>query len=264
MRVRTVLLATGAAAVAAAAAYSFAIRPWWRTWGVEPDEAAGPLPGDDLVVDATVVETRGVDIAAAPDRVWPWLVQMGYDRAGWYSYDVVDMRGGSADRIVPALQELAVGDRVPTSPDTGFVVKVLDPGRALVLYSDEEQVAAQVAEAKAAKEAGGAVRETPANLKAAVAMMPPMPGFAASWAFVLEPRDGGRATRLVERFRVRMPAPEGPAATALGTAFGLGVFAMTRRQLLGIRDRAERAGAPEPAAEPAATEPHPERPAEPA
>jgi hypothetical protein len=68
-----------------------------------------------------------------------------------------------------------------------------------------------------------------------------MPGFAASWAFVLRPLDDGRRTRLVERLRVRIPAPEGPAASAMANLFGLGVFVMTRKQMLGIRDRAEAA-----------------------
>ena len=72
-------------------------------------------------------------------------------------------------------------------------------------------------------------------------MMPAMAGFAASWAFVLQPLDEGRRTRLAERFRVRMPAPDGPAAAVLGGAFGFGVFAMARKQMLGIRDRAEAA-----------------------
>ncbi len=98
-----------------------------------------------------------------------------------------------------------------------------------------------MAAARARKEAGEAVEETPANLKAATKMMPSMPGFAASWAFVLRPLDDGRRTRLTERFRVRMPSPDGPAATVLGGAFGFGVFAMTRKQMLGIRDRAEAA-----------------------
>jgi hypothetical protein len=130
---------------------------------------------------------------------------------------------------------------VPNSPDTAFVVRSLEPGRALVLYADEKTVEEQVAAARARKEAGEAVEETPANLKAAGKMMPAMAGFAASWAFVLRPLDEGRRTRLAERFRVRMPAPEGPAAAVLGGAFGFGVFAMTRKQMLGIRDRAEAA-----------------------
>ena len=238
MRAKKLLLGALAATAGAGAAYAFALRPWWRAWGVDPTESDLVFAGDDLVPDATVTETRGVEIGAAPEDVWPWLVQMGYNRAGWYSYDLVDMKGASVDRIVPELQRLAVGDAVPNSPDTAFVVRALDPGRALVLYADEATVQEQVAAARAKKAAGEAVEETPANLKAAGRMIPAMPGFAASWAFVLRPLDDGRRTRLVERFRVRMPAPEGPAANVLGNVFGFGVFAMTRKQMLGIRDRA--------------------------
>ena len=241
MRAKKLLLGALAATAGAGAAYAFALRPWWRAWGVDPTESDLVFAGDDLVPDATVTETRGVEIGAAPEDVWPWLVQMGYNRAGWYSYDLVDMKGASVDRIVPELQRLAVGDAVPNSPDTAFVVRALDPGRALVLYADEATVQEQVAAARAKKAAGEAVEETPANLKAAGRMIPAMPGFAASWAFVLRPLDDGRRTRLVERFRVRMPAPEGPAANVLGNVFGFGVFAMTRKQMLGIRDRAEAA-----------------------
>jgi len=240
MRLRT-LAVVAAAGAAGAAAYAFAVRPWWRSWGVVPADTDRVLPGDDLVTDASVVETRSIEIGAPPDAVWPWLVQMGYNRAGWYSYDVIDMKGASVDAIVPELQQLAVGDMVPNAPDTAFEVKVVESGHALVLYADEQLVDSQVAAARAKKEAGAAVEETPANLKAAGKMMPSMPGFAASWAFVLEPLDGGTRTRLIERFRVRMPAPAGPGAVFMGEAFGFGVFAMVRKQMLGIRDRAEAA-----------------------
>lgn len=241
MRIRTVLFRAAAATAAATTAYAVVVRPWWRAWGVDPADAAVEFAGEDLVPDATVVETRGVEIDAPPDAVWPWLVQMGYNRAGWYSYDLVDMKGASVDKILPELQHLAVGDLVPNSPDTAFVVRSLEPGQALVLYADEKTVEEQVATARARKAAGKAVEGTPANLRAAGKMMPAMAGFAASWALVLRPLDEGRRTRLVERFRVRMPAPEGPAAAALAGAFGFGVFAMTRKQMLGIRDRAEAA-----------------------
>ena len=110
-----------------------------------------------------------------------------------------------------------------------------------MLYADEKLVEEQVAAAQERKAAGTATEETPANLRAASKMMPAMPGFAASWAFILQPLDDGRRTRLVERFRVRMPAPESPAAGVMAGAFGFGVFAMTRKQMLGIRDRAEAA-----------------------
>jgi hypothetical protein len=283
MRIRTVLFAGAAAAAGAAATYAFAVRPWWRSWGVDPADVSVALPGDDLVADPTVTETRGLEIGAPADAVWPWLVQMGYNRGGWYSYDVVDMKGASLDRIDPALQQLAVGDLVPNSPDTAFEVRVVEPGRSLVLYADEKLVEAQVAASRAKKEAGEEGEATPANLQAAGKMMPSMPGFAASWAFVLEPLDGGSRTRLVERLRLRMPAPEGPATVLMGEAFGFGVFTMVRKQMLGIRDRAEAAliaagisaefarrpaletPAPEPAAEAPAADsaPEPVEPAEP-
>jgi len=241
MRARTLLFGAAAGVAGATAALAFAVRPWWRSWGFDPTDAALAFAGDELVPDATVVETRGVEIDAPPDAVWPWLIQMGYNRAGWYSYDLIDMKGASVDRIMPELQHLAVDDLVPNSPDTAFVVRSLEAGRSMVLYADEKTVEAQVAAARARKEAGEAVEVTPANLKAAGKIMPTMAGFAASWAFVLRPLDEGQRTRLVERFRVRMPAPEGPGAAVLGGAFGFGVFAMTRKQMLGIRDRAEAA-----------------------
>jgi len=186
MRARVLFIGAAAAAAAGAAAtYALAVRPWWRSWGVDPTDATLDFAGDDLVPDATVVETRGVEIDAPPDAVWPWLVQMGYNRAGWYSYDAVDMKGASVREIVPELQHLAVGDLVPNSPDTAFVVRSLETGRSLVLYADEKTVEEQVATARSRKEAGEAVEETPTNLKAATKMMPSMPGFAASWAFIL-------------------------------------------------------------------------------
>lgn len=241
MRAKKLLIGIAAATAGAGAAYAFALRPWWRSWGVDPSEADLVLAGDELVPDANVIETRGIEIGAPPADVWPWLVQMGYNRAGWYSYDVMDMKGASADRIVPELQQLAVGDLVPNSPDTAFVVKAIDAGRALVLFADEKTVQEQVAAARARKEAGEPVEATPANLAAAERLMPSMPGFSASWAFVLRPIDDGQRTRLVERFRVRMPAQESPAAGVMAGMFGFGVFAMTRKQMLGIRDRAEAA-----------------------
>ncbi len=250
MRIRTALLATGAAAVAGAAAYSFAIRPWWQTWGVDPELASAALPGDDLVADPMVVDTRAIEIDAPPAAVWPWLVQIGYGRAGWYSYDAMDMRGKSADAIVPEWQSLAEGDMVPTSPDSAFQVRRLEPERTLVLYFDSAMVQEQVAKARAARHAGEAIEETPANLKAATVMFPANAEFAASQAFVLEPLDGGARTRLVERMRIRVEG--GPKAmNAFASLFGFGAFVMMRKQMLGVRGRAERASAPAPAAEPA-------------
>ena len=89
---------------------------WWRTWGVDPVETAKPLPGDELVLTPTAIDTRGIVVDAPPEAVWPWLVQMGFGRGGWYSYDQLDIRGKSAAKILPEYQAIAAGDIVPTSP----------------------------------------------------------------------------------------------------------------------------------------------------
>lgn len=112
-----------------------------RHLGALPSEVAGVLPGDEFDPTATAVTTRAIRIAAPPDEVWPWLVQMGYRRGGWYAIDVLErllgagdfLTGGSADRIVPELQDLAVGDRIALDDRAHLVVAHLDAPRALVL-----------------------------------------------------------------------------------------------------------------------------------
>ena len=208
----------------------------WRTWGIDPLEAKKPLAGDELIPVPSAIETRSITIDAPPAAVWPWLAQMGFDRGGWYSYDQLDMRGKSAAKILPEYQTIAVGDIVPTSPTTGFVVRDVQPGRALVLFSDTALVESQTAAALGSVTASQ--RPVPAGLAASGAFLGRTPQeFAASWAFTLEPLDGGR-TRLIERFRVRFDGAA-PAFRLIGPIMGFGVFVMVRRQLLGIRDRAE-------------------------
>ena len=123
-------------------------------WSVVPDEADRVLPGDELVPEPVAIETRGITIDAPPSAVWPWLVQMGYGRAGWYSYDQLDQRGASAQEIVPEWQTLAVGDILPTHPGGGFEVAILEPKRALVVRSDTALVRAQ---AEAAARSGNGI-----------------------------------------------------------------------------------------------------------
>lgn len=225
----------------------------WRTsWGVGPGDADRFLPGDDLVPAPTHTETRGIAIDAPPAAVWPWLVQMGYGRAGWYSYDQLDMKGRSADTILPEWQSLHVADVLPTHPGGGFEVRVLEEGRALAVYTDTGIVAAQAAAFAESAEA------VPAGLQFSGSVMRTTPpDFAASWTFVIEPLTNGR-TRLIERVRVWYGV--GTALSAItGPAFGFGVFLMTRRQMLGIRDRAEklaREGSTQPAELDAPAEAH--------
>ncbi len=230
------LIAGFVAAVAVIAAVgAWRSTRWWRTWGVRPVDSTTDLPGDDLVEGAQVTDTRGITIAAPPEAVWPWLVQMGYGRAGWYSYDKLDMRGSSADAIMPEHQGLAVGDIVPTDPSGGFEVRVLEANRALVLYVDAAMVAARAGTAD-----GGTNGATPAGLKASGKFLETAtpPDFAASWAFILRPeRDGG--TRLIERMRFRVGDTTG-TTRAMGPLLGFGVFVMAQRQMAGIRERVER------------------------
>ncbi len=86
-------------------------------WGATPIEVAESLPGDELTPHAQFTATRAITIHAAPEAVWPWLVQVGCRRAGWYSHDVLDNVGRpSATTIIPELQHLEVGQWVPMSP----------------------------------------------------------------------------------------------------------------------------------------------------
>jgi len=219
------------------------LRPLRDRWGVVPDESDHTWPGDDLVADASLVETRAITIEAAPAAVWPWLVQMGYGRGGWYSYDQMDNDAPSADRIKPELQDLSVGDIMPTWPGGGFRVADMTPGETMSLYLDSEMVEAQQHAADADhKEASTAGLKVAGGMGGAA-----MPEFRASWTFVLEAIDGGTHTRLVERLRASTPKPNALHKVAL-PMFGVGVFLMTRKQLLGIKERVERPAASGPTA----------------
>ena len=239
------LFMIGATAASAGAAIGYVkARSAFRSWGVRPEEASMPLPGDELVPEAEAVDTRSIEIGAPPAAVWPWLVQMGYGRAGWYSYDELDMDRPSAEAIVPELQHIKVGDIVPTHPGGGFEVRIVEPKKALVLYADRALIEAQ---AKEARERGDGLEGASANVRATgMYLDASMPGdFQASWAFVLQPLPEGR-TRLIERFRGQMRPPESaqpgfpPFSPAFaGKALLFGLFVMVRRQMLGIRDRAE-------------------------
>lgn len=227
-----------ARAAAAGAAFSITIggalaSRWRATWGVVAEEATAVLPGDGVVGDAMAVDTRGITIDAPPEKVWPWLVQMGYGRAGWYSYDRLDMDRPSADAIVPEWQSLAVGDRLPTDPNGGFEVRSVEPERSLVVAADGTMFAG----ANGTRELD--VAAAPGLAASGRFLETAMPAdFAASWAFVLRPIDGGR-TRFIERFRIRL-GRQTAVTRLLAPAMGFGVFVMLRKQMLGIRDRAER------------------------
>jgi proline iminopeptidase len=125
-----------AVAVGLTATYAFGIRPRILRWGANEDEVRRPYPGADLVPGGKRGGTMAVTIEAPPQSVWPWLVQMGCDRAGWYSWDRLDNGGvPSAERIHPEWQEIFVGQRLSSSPSgkTWFQVAAVEPGRFLAL-----------------------------------------------------------------------------------------------------------------------------------
>jgi hypothetical protein len=130
------------AALAAVGGYARLYR-LGQTWGATDQELQQALAGDELLPDATARTTHAITIAAPAREVWPWLVQMGWGRAGWYTYRWVDRllfpaNGPSADRILPQHQRLEQGDHVPDGPpevDCWFTVERLEPDRLLVLRS---------------------------------------------------------------------------------------------------------------------------------
>jgi hypothetical protein len=205
---------------AAIGLYVTAGRQWLRRWGASDAEVQCPLPGDDLLPQTVYETTHAIDIAAPPADVWPWLVQMGQGRGGFYSYDWVENLAGleiqSEDRLVPEYQHLAVGDIVRLAPNTGLVAAVVQPPRALVLRAT-------------------------ADMETKRPPVPSDPGyFDWSWAFVLEPV-GGSATRLL--IRLRADTAHGLPYNLIGPLVWEPLhFMMERKMLRGIRQRAEGTG----------------------
>ena len=213
--------AAGASALGAAAGAGYVASLWPKmtSWGARHDEVDEALPGDDLVGQARYRATHAVTITSTPEQVWPWLVQMGQGRGGLYSYDWLENAVGlhmhSADRIVPSLQSLAVGDvirMVPegNEPSLRFAVAQIDAPHLLVLGPDTTR-------------------------DEAFAKNMPYP----CWTFRLS-ADGPSCTRLVVRFQSDFePSPMG----LLMNKYALQPvhFVMERKMMLGIKRRAENA-----------------------
>ena len=182
-------------------------------WGATKSEMTMPLPGDELVPSPAAQQTMAITIAAPPDKVWPWLVQMGVDRAGLYSYTWVEngllrLSVVNADRIHREWQDLKCGDTIAFMPATypggrcGPKVVAIDPNRALVL------------------DLGLGAPE----------------GTVGTWQFIL--REDRGSTRLILRTR---SAGRGPIiAQVMNRVLEPGYLIMDRAMLLGIKERAER------------------------
>ena len=115
------------------------LRRWYMHWGATESETARMLPGDELVPHPRLKYTRGITIETTPERIWPWLVQMGQDKAGLYSYEQLENLIGcdihNADQIVPQFQHIKVGDQIKLGPKGYPAFKVIGehPQEALVL-----------------------------------------------------------------------------------------------------------------------------------
>jgi len=188
---------------AATAAYLLFIRPWQLRWGATDEELERPMPGDEVVERPTFNATRAVTIAARPEEIWPWIVQMGVTRAGWYSYDLLDNLGRpSARGIFPQLQNPMIGDVIPMSPDgkQGMYVKDFEQDRWMLWWDGK----------------GG-----------------------MSWSWGLYPVDEGH-TRLITRVRMRYKWLSPSILFDMLVEFT--DIIMMRKSILGIKERAERIG----------------------
>jgi hypothetical protein len=127
-----------AACAGATAAYVYVVRPWHLGWGATEDEARAPLPGDELVSRPNMEATHAITIEAPVAEVWPWIVQIGQDKGGFYSYtwleNLVGCHMRNAESVMPELQQLKVGDTVRLHPQVPpLPVLICEPPRTLVL-----------------------------------------------------------------------------------------------------------------------------------
>ena len=129
----------GAAIAAGVLLANFVVlAPWQHRWGATEEKVRRVMPGDEIIPKADST-TRAITIDARPEGVWPWLVQLGYGRAGWYSYDWIDNDGKlSADQIVPELQNLEVGDQILMLPGFGPKVRGIKPNEWFVCGGEED------------------------------------------------------------------------------------------------------------------------------
>jgi len=114
--------------------FHFVYVPWQLTWGATDEEVSRCMVGDDIVDNPSFDATRAVMISAAPEQIWPWLMQIGFKKAGFYSYDFLDNDGiPSSEEIIPEYQVLQPGDSIPMSENSFARVEVLEPNRHMLL-----------------------------------------------------------------------------------------------------------------------------------
>jgi hypothetical protein len=176
-------------------------RRWHLRWGATEDEVGAAMPGDHLLPVSQFTATRAITIDAPPEAVWPWLLQVGFRRAGFYSYDLLDsLSVPSAYRVLPQWQEVQVGDVAApmtsrATPQTSFVVAAVRPPEHLVWAKPD-----------------------------------------STWAWRLTPLTGEHTrlvTRLKQRYRLN------PSALMTVPLIEFADFPMMRKMLRGVKQRAE-------------------------
>ncbi|MBX3056388.1 MAG: hypothetical protein KF770_07945 [Anaerolineae bacterium] len=210
-RVWRILLVIVGVWAAVTAVYLLILWPWMKTWGATDEEIEATLPGDDMVPNANLRSTKGITIQAPPEAIYPWLLQIGVDRGGMYSYDWLENLFGlnvhTTDQIVPEYQNVQVGDfwrftpqEYMLNPGPGLYVKQLVENEAVLLCFGMEGKA-----------------EDPC---------------IDTWQLVLVPQADG-STRLLLRSNMAME-PELPIKLTYFIQ-----FLMERKMLLTLRSRAE-------------------------
>lgn len=208
----------GALQVAGCLLFSPLLRSWYNHWGANDIEIQKTLPGDELVPDPMLGYTHAISIAASPVSVWPWLVQIGQGRGGFYSFDGLENLAGcqihSADAILPEQQNPQPGELVRLGPQgyPCFAISAIQRENHLVLVSADPKT-------------GEPGKYTPQ----------PEKGYSmATWQFILEPEAQG--TRLLVRQRLAY-SPDMAWVWRLVEPVN---FVMERKMMLGVKQRAEK------------------------
>lgn len=117
--------------------YYFVARPYQLTLGATPAEIERAMPGDEMDPNPDFLATRAITIRGTPEEIWPWLIQMNYNRAGFYAYDILENIGSerglrSAEEIIPEFQHFQVGDEAPISAIHSMVFSAIEPNQYLI------------------------------------------------------------------------------------------------------------------------------------